>query len=191
MKKAEVVSYFYRLLYKYKILLKHTQNKEQIESINKKIYLTEQILEALNEENVNLEENEGMINFSGENFKFNIEHAEINRLPFGVFEIKIKGYGKGELKMKNNEIIKLTERQITALKGRYAEGFRYIVKPKDNDWYWFFDNVTETGNGYYDINCTLKPAISDSILYNFANYKNSPIDIRKILTDNNVDIDEI
>ena len=76
------------------------------------------------------------------------------------------------------EKITLTEQQITAIKGRIAEGTPWATKDKDNDKQtWFFETKpTYSAKGIFqpseDGNIA---SIVDTPLYDFVTFENSPI----------------
>lgn len=71
---------------------------------------------------------------------------------------------------------KLTEQQITAIKGRIAEGTPWVAKDKNFFLTWFYSNkpIEDSGvfkcteEGSYQTTCALD-------LYSFVSYENSPI----------------
>lgn len=76
------------------------------------------------------------------------------------------------------EKITLTEQQITAIKGRIAEGTPWATKDKDNDKQtWFFETKPEhSDSGIFEPNEVGHiVSVINTHLYNFITFENSPI----------------
>lgn len=73
------------------------------------------------------------------------------------------------------EKITLTEQQITAIKGRIAEGTPWVVRDEGSEKVWFYeDKPTECeGVGYNIVDGFSTPSLSG--VYDFITFKNSPI----------------
>ena len=73
------------------------------------------------------------------------------------------------------ERITLTEQQITAIKGRIAEGTPWVVRDEGSEKVWFYeDKPTECeGVGYNIVDGFSTPSLSG--VYDFITFKNSPI----------------
>ena len=73
------------------------------------------------------------------------------------------------------EKITLTEQQITAIKGRIAEGTPWVVRDEGSEKVWFYeDKPTECeGVGYNIVDGYSTPSLSG--VYDFITFKNSPI----------------
>ena len=73
------------------------------------------------------------------------------------------------------EMPKLTEQQITAIKGRIAEGTPWAARDKGSEKVWFYeDKPTECGGvGYNIVDGFSTPSLS--CVYNFITFENSPI----------------
>lgn len=76
------------------------------------------------------------------------------------------------------EKITLTEQQITAIKGRIAEGTPWAAKDKDNNKQtWFFETKPEhSDSGIFEPNEVGHiVSVINTHLYNFITFENSPI----------------
>ena len=72
------------------------------------------------------------------------------------------------------EKITLTEQQITAIKGRIAEGTPWVARDKGSERVWFYDDKpTERGGVGYSADGLSAPSISGD--YDFITFENSPI----------------
>ena len=73
------------------------------------------------------------------------------------------------------EKITLTEQQITAIKGRIAEGTPWAARDKGEEKVWFYeDKPTECGGvGYNIVDGFSTPSLSG--VYDFVTFENSPI----------------
>lgn len=73
------------------------------------------------------------------------------------------------------EKITLTEQQITAIKGRIAEGTPWVVRDEGSEKVWFYeDKPTECeGVGYNIVDGFSTPSLSG--VYDFVTFENSPI----------------
>lgn len=73
------------------------------------------------------------------------------------------------------EKITLTKQQITAIKGRIAEGTPWVVRDEGSEKVWFYeDKPTECeGVGYNIVDGFSTPSLSG--VYDFITFKNSPI----------------
>lgn len=73
------------------------------------------------------------------------------------------------------EKITLTEQQITAIKGRIAEGTPWAARDKGSEKVWFYeDKPTECGGvGYNIVDGFSTPSFSG--VYDFVTFENSPI----------------
>lgn len=72
------------------------------------------------------------------------------------------------------EKITLTEQQITAIKGRIAEGTPWVARDKGSEKVWFYeDKPTECGGVGYSADGLSAPSLS--CVYDFITFKNSPI----------------
>lgn len=70
--------------------------------------------------------------------------------------------------------ITLTEQQITAIKGRIAEGTPWVARDKGSERVWFYDDKpTERGGVGYSADGLSAPSISGD--YDFITFENSPI----------------
>ncbi len=68
----------------------------------------------------------------------------------------------------------LTEQQITAIKGRIAEGTPWVARDKGSEKVWFYeDKPTECGGVGYSADGLSAPSLS--CVYDFITFKNSPI----------------
>lgn len=68
----------------------------------------------------------------------------------------------------------LTEQQITAIKGRIAEGTPWVARDKGSERVWFYDDKpTERGGVSYSADGLSAPSISGD--YDFITFENSPI----------------
>ena len=70
----------------------------------------------------------------------------------------------------------LTEQQITAIKGRIAEGTPWVAQDKYFSCIWFYSNKPIEDSGVFK--CTeegSRQTICASDLYSFVSYENSPI----------------
>lgn len=73
------------------------------------------------------------------------------------------------------EKITLTEQQVTAIKGRIAEGTLWAARDKGSEKVWFYDDKpTECGGvGYNIVDGFSTPSLSG--VYDFITFENSPI----------------
>lgn len=73
------------------------------------------------------------------------------------------------------EKITLTEQQITAIKGRIAEGTPWVARDKGSEKVWFYEGKpTECGGvGYNIVDGFSTPSLSG--VYNFITFEKSPI----------------
>ena len=72
------------------------------------------------------------------------------------------------------EKITLTEQQITAIKGRIAEGTPWAARNKGSGKVWFYeDKPSECGGVGYSADGLSAPSLS--CVYDFITFKNSPI----------------
>lgn len=82
-------------------------------------------------------------------------------------------------------VIKLTDLQKTAIKGRIAEGFKWIAKDKGGGTY-FYEKKPHLNslNGVYKVECgsIYEPVLNE--LYNFVTFESSPIYMADLLKDN-------
>lgn len=78
--------------------------------------------------------------------------------------------------------LQLTEQQITAIKGRIAEGWNWIAKDKDGNIFCYTDRPS-VYNGYFNNGLYSSFVISD--LFNFVISKNSPIYLPDLIGDEN------
>lgn len=68
----------------------------------------------------------------------------------------------------------LTEQQITAIKGRIAEGTPWVARDKGSEKVWFYeDKPTECGGVGYSADGLSAPSLS--CVYDFITFENSPI----------------
>ena len=77
------------------------------------------------------------------------------------------------------EKITLTEQQITAIKGRIAEGTPWVARDKDSEKVWFYEGKpTECGGVGYNIVYGFSTTSLSGVLsgvYDFITFENSPI----------------
>lgn len=77
------------------------------------------------------------------------------------------------------EKITLTEQQITAIKGRIAEGTPWVARDKDSEKVWFYKGKpTECGGVGYNIVYGFSTTSLSGVLsgvYDFITFENSPI----------------
>ena len=72
------------------------------------------------------------------------------------------------------ETPELTEQQITAIKGRIAEGTPWVARDKGSEKVWFYeDKPTECGGVGYSADGLSDPSLS--CVYDFITFENSPI----------------
>lgn len=79
---------------------------------------------------------------------------------------------------------KLTERQITAIKGRIAEGWNWAVRDSDNLWVvCFTEKPIKDNDTFYSSNGE-EDSLANSEIFDFVTYENSPIYLPDLISEN-------
>lgn len=88
---------------------------------------------------------------------------------------KMENSGQVDAEKQEKPEIILTERQKTAIKGRIAEGYKYVFRNKDVEHVTFSDEEPEV----YENGCFTLPGRRDSFtfsnFYDFVTFENSPL----------------
>lgn len=82
------------------------------------------------------------------------------------------------------EKIKLTEQQITAIKGRIAEGWNWAVRDSDNLWVvCFTEKPIKDDYTFYSSNGE-EDSLANEDIFNFVTYENSPVYLPELISEN-------
>ena len=79
--------------------------------------------------------------------------------------------------------LKLTEQQITAIKGRIAEGRYWVAKDIDTSWVFCFKDKPEKGTDIFYSKTKEGDSFANSDIFYFVTYENSPIYLLDLLGD--------
>ena len=79
--------------------------------------------------------------------------------------------------------LKLTEQQITAIKGRIAEGWYWVAKDIDTSWVFCFKDKPEKGTDIFYSKTKEGDSFANSDIFYFVTYENSPIYLLDLLGD--------
>lgn len=80
--------------------------------------------------------------------------------------------------------LKLTEQQITAIKGRIAEGWNWVARDSDNFWVvCFTEKPIKDGDTFYSSNGE-EDSLANKDIFDFVTFENSPVYLPELINEN-------